>query len=318
MVQIIGLVVVKMNLVISSVSLKDSGVVTCRCPKNGDRRSSLLAVQSPGVDLHVVIDGYSSLKPQLSRIETNNVGIVWFLDLRRLEYLDHFTGYVDCLQTSPICTNLPVLMDDKSAKFEAMSDRVGNGTRYTLTENTLFKQMGRFRCVCFEESSVTTEDGSTEPRSIKHWSQLVAIGRSPSPHPPSKTEVIAAETRKIVLSIPALYVYQWGFPTASIRWIKRDGTKELQISEEESGRVQFFYNDTSLLIPHAEAGDTGDYLCVVENDFARRVFGFKVKVIDKYSAVWPFFGLVLQVAFFSIAIIIYERHSKRQRSDSSD
>ena len=40
--------VVKMNLVISSVSLKDSGVVTCRCPKNGDRRSSLLAVQSPG------------------------------------------------------------------------------------------------------------------------------------------------------------------------------------------------------------------------------------------------------------------------------
>ena len=32
--------------------------------------------------------------------------------------------------------------------------------------------------------------------------------------------------------------------------------------------------------------------------------------LDKYSAVWPFFGLVLQVAFFSIAIIIYERHSK--------
>ena len=57
-----------------------------------------------------------------------------------------------------------------------MSDRVGNGTRYTLTENALFKQMGRFRCVCFEESSVTTEDGSTEPRSIKHWSQLLAIG----------------------------------------------------------------------------------------------------------------------------------------------
>lgn len=107
----------------------------------------------------------------------------------------------------------------------------------------------------------------------------------------------------------------WGYPEVTVNWTKED------IPLNASDRVIFTnYTDEEtgmaiggkLRILDMTFDDHANYQCIVSNNVGTKNHTILVRVKDKLAALWPFLGIVAEVAILCTIIFIYEKKRAKQ------
>jgi len=107
----------------------------------------------------------------------------------------------------------------------------------------------------------------------------------------------------------------WGYPNVTVNWTKEG------IPLNASERVTFSdYHDEEtgtaiggkLRIADMTFDDHANYECTAINDVGMKNHTILVRVKDKLAALWPFLGIVAEVAILCAIIFIYEKKRAKQ------
>lgn len=115
----------------------------------------------------------------------------------------------------------------------------------------------------------------------------------------------------------------FGRPRPIVTWTKdgqdiavaiKNATTRLTLSADDDGNADAQLKLTGLMRPD----DAGEYCCRAEN-LANAADGcIIVRVKDKYAALWPFIGIVVEVILLTAIIYIYEKKKSKPDMDDSD
>lgn len=127
------------------------------------------------------------------------------------------------------------------------------------------------------------------------------------------------EKSKSIIEGDKLYLNCSGYgnPLPRLSWLKGD----LNVSTDDRIKVVFEMGNISesfLTIDAVEETDRDTYTCVANNDIGEYRQHILVRVKDKLAALWPFLGIVAEVAVLCTIIFIYEKRRAKQEFDESD
>lgn len=110
-----------------------------------------------------------------------------------------------------------------------------------------------------------------------------------------------------------------GNPMPTVEWFK-DGipVKNPNMTRIELKPSANNVSDAVLYIEHLEDDDRADYMCSISNGVNDANTTVKIRVKDKLAALWPFLGIVAEVAILCTIILIYEKRRAKQEYDESD
>lgn len=111
----------------------------------------------------------------------------------------------------------------------------------------------------------------------------------------------------------------YGNPKPVVTWYKdndaiKDGNGTSHIKFEDANNL----TDSQLIIDNLEENDRAVYRCSVANDINEANVTVMVRVKDKLAALWPFLGILAEVAVLCTIIFIYEKRRAKQEYDESD
>ncbi|VDN10220.1 unnamed protein product [Dibothriocephalus latus] len=98
--------------------------------------------------------------------------------------------------------------------------------------------------------------------------------------------------------------------------------KPLDIDALQWTNVKFAAEDgvqsDTLRFSELEPKHNGLYACSVSNTLGRDVTFILVDVKDRWAALWPFIGIVVEVTVLVAAILLYERHQMRAKAPTAN
>ncbi|PAA78149.1 hypothetical protein BOX15_Mlig027858g3 [Macrostomum lignano] len=105
------------------------------------------------------------------------------------------------------------------------------------------------------------------------------------------------------------------FPDPVITW-----TKNNQTELAPSDRLKFSPDNRSLTIAVVDKSDAGLYICTAKNRLGRGQAYIKLRVKDRLAALWPFLGILVEIAILTVIIALYERKraAARKRNQEAD
>lgn len=111
----------------------------------------------------------------------------------------------------------------------------------------------------------------------------------------------------------------FGSPKPTVVWYKDN---DVISDRNESARIKFAdannLTDSQLIIETLEESDRAVYRCSVFNEVNEANVTIMVRVKDKLAALWPFLGILAEVAVLCTIILIYEKRRAKQEYDESD
>lgn len=124
----------------------------------------------------------------------------------------------------------------------------------------------------------------------------------------------AVQGDKLILTCKA-----YGNPKPVVTWYKdneavKDGNGTSHIKFQDANNL----TDSQLVIETLEETDRAVYRCSVANDINEANVTIMVRVKDKLAALWPFLGILAEVAVLCTIIFIYEKRRAKQEYDESD
>lgn len=108
-----------------------------------------------------------------------------------------------------------------------------------------------------------------------------------------------------------------GYPYPVVTW-QRNGVvitpdNRITLSPDASGK----YINAVLNIQSLQSEDKGDYSCTGSSELNTVTSSpIKIRVKDKYAAVWPFIGIVVEVLLLVGIIVVCEKRAKRKKEDT--
>uniref|UniRef100_T1ILJ3 Ig-like domain-containing protein n=1 Tax=Strigamia maritima TaxID=126957 RepID=T1ILJ3_STRMM len=107
-----------------------------------------------------------------------------------------------------------------------------------------------------------------------------------------------------------------GFPKPQIYWLK----DKVNISDSNNTRYTIEGNQTTsyLNINELEENDRANYSCIAISRTGETSESIFVRVKDKLAALWPFLGIIAEVAVLCTIIFIYEKRRAKREFDESD
>lgn len=108
-----------------------------------------------------------------------------------------------------------------------------------------------------------------------------------------------------------------GYPYPVVTW-QRNGVvitpdNRITLSPDASGK----YTNAVLNIQSLQFEDKGDYSCTGSSELNTVTSSpIKIRVKDKYAAVWPFIGIVVEVLLLVGIIVVCEKRAKRKKEDT--
>uniref|UniRef100_T1J7C0 Ig-like domain-containing protein n=1 Tax=Strigamia maritima TaxID=126957 RepID=T1J7C0_STRMM len=107
-----------------------------------------------------------------------------------------------------------------------------------------------------------------------------------------------------------------GFPKPQIYWLKDN----VNISDSNNTRYSIEGNQTLsyLNIIDLEESDRANYSCIAISPTGEISEFIFLRVKDKLAALWPFLGIIAEVAVLCTIIFIYEKRRAKQEFDESD
>ncbi|XP_045189922.1 neuroplastin-like isoform X2 [Mercenaria mercenaria] len=201
---------------------------------------------------------------------------------------------------------------DYAVTWERDGAKVENGDKYNMENNTLQilkptrADMGEYQCVVtfFPTSSVEKHTVRPKPSYLK-------AGPAIDSHDNNKN-LVQGDNLELKCKVS-------GFPKPTVSWFK-DGseintTTRIHTLEYEGAMGK-------LMIYSLEDEDEGYYKCFAENDVEplNATAEMRVRVKDKYAALWPFLGIVVEVVVLCVIILVYEkrRSKKLEEEDAVD
>jgi len=111
-----------------------------------------------------------------------------------------------------------------------------------------------------------------------------------------------------------------GFPVPTVRWMKEDdaGFTELEAGSHFEFEPYDGVSDATLVINEATDADRGSYVCEARNELGSSNSTVLVRVIDKYAALWPFVGILVEVVVLCSVILIFEKRRTKKLQEDSD
>lgn len=108
-------------------------------------------------------------------------------------------------------------------------------------------------------------------------------------------------------------------PPPIVTWYKdnlpiKDNNSTEHIKFEDANNL----TDSQLVIEQLEETDRAVYRCHLANDINDVNITIMVRVKDKLAALWPFLGILAEVAVLCTIIFIYEKRRAKQEYDESD
>ncbi|KAL7064231.1 hypothetical protein AAHC03_04712 [Spirometra sp. Aus1] len=98
--------------------------------------------------------------------------------------------------------------------------------------------------------------------------------------------------------------------------------KPLDIDALQWENVKFAAEDgvqsDTLRFSELDPKHNGLYACKVSNDLGNDVTFLLVDVKDRWAALWPFIGIVIEVTVLVAAILLYERHQMRSKTSTAN
>lgn len=136
----------------------------------------------------------------------------------------------------------------------------------------------------------------------------------------SDRSVVLTEGGKLDLKCSA-----WGYPAPTIQWFKvsTDGQAEVELTSNK--RVVLADSEDglrngSLTITDISIDDYGTYKCVADNGHSYVLdtnstvnsAAILVRVKDKFTPLWPFIGIIVEIIILLTIIVVYERRKSKQ------
>ncbi|XP_014669403.1 PREDICTED: basigin-like [Priapulus caudatus] len=108
-------------------------------------------------------------------------------------------------------------------------------------------------------------------------------------------------------------------PEFVIQWHK-DGApivtdEHLVLSRDNATDIE---NKTLCILKARRPGDVGNYSCTASNPAGNSTIHTRVRVKDRLAALWPFIGILAQVALLTIIVFVTERRRKLKEADDDD
>lgn len=110
-----------------------------------------------------------------------------------------------------------------------------------------------------------------------------------------------------------------GYPYPVVTW-QRNGVvitpdDRITLSPDASG----MYKNAVLNIRNLQFEDKGDYSCTGSSELNTVTSSpIKIRVKDKYAAVWPFIGIVVEVLLLVGIIVVCDMRAKRKKEDTEE
>lgn len=113
------------------------------------------------------------------------------------------------------------------------------------------------------------------------------------------------------------------YPNPEFIWMRRgDLENEAPILVTADRFPNFNINTTGdksvLMFYNVTYTDEAHYICSVKNEAGNTTVEVQVRVKDKYAAVWPFLGIVIEVVVLIAVIFLYEKRSKKNTDDDDN
>jgi len=177
---------------------------------------------------------------------------------------------------------------------------IDEASRNLTIKNPKATDAGIYRCVVVDKPETFTE--------IHVYSLPVALIKVKGK---SKT-VVQGEP----LTLPCEY---GGYPRPTLTWFKDNDiiTNDTRFKFEEKEDANGDPINT-LTLEDAEEDDRAVYTCLATNAAGEGNSTTTVRVKDKLAALWPFLGIVAEVAILCTIIFIYERRRSKQEMEESD
>ncbi|KAF8569158.1 hypothetical protein P879_04964 [Paragonimus westermani] len=98
----------------------------------------------------------------------------------------------------------------------------------------------------------------------------------------------------------------------------RDRLEELVLNTNVSKFITNSVTNDQLLFTELPSDYNGLYKCKVDGDDGGDETLILVNVKDRWAALWPFVGIVIEVTVLVTAILLYERHQMRSKPTKTD
>jgi len=109
----------------------------------------------------------------------------------------------------------------------------------------------------------------------------------------------------------------WGNPCPQLSWFH--GGKRIEENERITivARNESKWSNASLSIKLIQATDSGVFTCVAENGVDSRNTTITLRIASRLAALWPFLGIVIEVAILCVIIIFYEKRKAKQLAEEA-
>ncbi|XP_064619218.1 basigin-like [Lineus longissimus] len=178
----------------------------------------------------------------------------------------------------------------------------------TITINEATRDnIGQFDCVVFPDKEELPNVNVTGSAFVESTPYINHFDRSKN--------LVQGDTVKIECKA-------FAYPIPTITWFRvMDDETEKPLSGAENRTIISAANgipNAKLEISELVMEDAGTYGCRATNEFNSTSATILVRVKDKYAALWPFLGIVVEVVILCVIIFIYEKkRGKRHEEDDS-
>jgi hypothetical protein len=180
-----------------------------------------------------------------------------------------------------------------------LKDEKGNPGKYVIADSTLnVTRVGRA-----DVGFYFCYDSLTRANYTVHLYMAPTFVRRPT------KSVNMAQGDVLVLSCDT-----YGWPLPSVSWFRSKSANEIQILTVNTSLIdkRIMVNGSVLMINPAIQADYMMYTCVVNNSIGAVNSTTLVRVKGRFTAIWPFIGVVVEVAILIGIIVFYEKKKAKE------
>lgn len=197
-----------------------------------------------------------------------------------------------------------------------------NKTAGTLQETTQVEagQVGEVK-ISIEDKKLTIMSLRGEQIKVKYYctstdgSRIDFVNQiGPYIYKPDKESQTASEGSSIEFKCTLLYGNETSAPPITWKWMKND----TEVTHNERTQIVSENGQSTLTIAMISDNDKGDFTCSAQNSYDTHQESIKLRVKDKYAALWPFLAIVAEVVVLCAIILIYEKKCSKKNTSNDD